>query len=241
MGQNSSLPDQLMHNKVVDKVHLEIVKHAKVFTEIGQLSYEEFQECVRDLNELSRKCIDSQGNQLVFAVKKGTDSSMLWKATVQIACVKVEALTRKIESYKLLNLKQFLTVFNTFKSHVETLIAIEDREERIRTASMIMHQVDTITDTRDSPSTEEATGGTDTRASECCICLDRKPEVLLPCAHTYCCPCIEQWNVNHKFCPICQEELKSTDDTWVLSEIPPSIEVSEQICNELMKLAKTSK
>ncbi|GAB0091403.1 RING finger protein 141 [Sergentomyia squamirostris] len=144
MGQNSSLPDQLMHNKVVDKVHLEIVKHAKVFTEIGQLSYEEFQECVRDLNELSRKCIDSQGNQLVFAVKKGTDSSMLWKATVQIACVKVEALTRKIESYKLLNLKQFLTVFNTFKSHVETLIAIEDREERIRTASMIMHQVDTI-------------------------------------------------------------------------------------------------
>lgn len=52
MGQNSSIPDQLMQNKVVNNVHLEIVKHAKVFTEIGQLSYDEFQECVRDLNEL---------------------------------------------------------------------------------------------------------------------------------------------------------------------------------------------
>ncbi|XP_059609473.1 RING finger protein 141-like [Phlebotomus argentipes] len=241
MGQNSSIPDQLMHNKVVDNVHLEIVKHTKVFTEIGQLTYDEFQECVRDLNELSRKCIDSQGNQLVFAVKRGTDNSVLWKATVQIACVKVEVLTRKIESYKLLNLKQFLTVFRTFRSHVETLIAVENREERNRTASMIMHEVDTITHTQSPTGSSSLDSGGPESASECCICLDRAPEVLLPCAHTYCCPCIEQWNVNNKFCPICQEELNSTDDTWVLSEIPPSQEVSEQICTELMKLAKENK
>uniref|UniRef100_A0A1B0DBE7 Uncharacterized protein n=1 Tax=Phlebotomus papatasi TaxID=29031 RepID=A0A1B0DBE7_PHLPP len=237
MGQNSSIPDQLMQNKVVNNVHLEIVKHAKVFTEIGQLSYDEFQECVRDLNELSRKCVDSQGNQLVFAVKRGSDSSLLWKATVRIACVKVAVESRSIESYKLLNLKDFLTVFRTFQSHVETLIAVEDREERNRTASMIMHEVETITQAESPPASTNAQES----ANECCICLDRKPEVLLPCAHTYCVPCIEQWNVNNKFCPICQEELTSTDDTWVLSEIPPSQEVSEQICNELMKLAKESK
>lgn len=29
--------------------------------------------------------------------------------------------------------------------------------------------------------------------SECSICLDRKPDIILPCAHTYCTPCIEQW------------------------------------------------
>ncbi|XP_055681097.1 RING finger protein 141-like [Lutzomyia longipalpis] len=240
MGQNTSIPDQLMHNKVVNNVHLEIVKHAKVLTEISQLSYDDFQECVRDLNELSRKCVDSQGNQLVFAVKRGTDSSVLWKATVQIACVKVEVQSRQIESYKLLNLKEFLTVFRTFQAHVETLITLEDREERMRTASMIMHEVETITHPEASSGGESANASS-TDVTECCICLDRKPEVLLPCAHTYCCPCIEQWNVNNKFCPICQEELSSTDDTWVLSEIPPSQEVSEQICTELMKLSKESK
>lgn len=29
--------------------------------------------------------------------------------------------------------------------------------------------------------------------TECCICLERKPEVLLPCAHSYCTQCIEEW------------------------------------------------
>jgi len=37
---------------------------------------------------------------MVFAVKKGTDSTLLWKATVRVACVKVDATTRDIESYR---------------------------------------------------------------------------------------------------------------------------------------------
>ena len=32
-----------------------------------------------------------------------------------------------------------------------------------------------------------------TSLEECVICLERRPEVLLPCAHAYCVPCIEQW------------------------------------------------
>ena len=35
---------------------------------------------------------------------------------------------------------------------------------------------------------------------ECCICLERKPDVILPCTHSYCLSCIEQWNVDHKTC-----------------------------------------
>ena len=32
-----------------------------------------------------------------------------------------------------------------------------------------------------------------TNMDECVICLERKPEVSLPCCHAYCLPCIEQW------------------------------------------------
>lgn len=41
---------------------------------------------------------------------------------------------------------------------------------------------------------EAASGVLDVdKLTECCICLDRKPEVMLPCAHSYCLVCFEQW------------------------------------------------
>lgn len=74
--------------------------------------------------------------------------------------------------------------------------------------------------------------------NECCICLDRKPEILLPCTHTYCCPCIEQWNVTKNTCPICQEKFDSTSESWVLTEIPDIQDVNEEIFSELQNLSK---
>jgi hypothetical protein len=54
--------------------------------------------------------MDNNGRQLVFAVKKGTDSTLLWKGTVRIACVKVDLVTKKIDTYRLLTLNEFLRV-----------------------------------------------------------------------------------------------------------------------------------
>ena len=72
---------------------------------------------------------------------------------------------------------------------------------------------------------------------ECCICLERKPDVILPCTHSYCFPCIEQWNVDHKTCPVCRETLDSTDDGWVISEGPDSLDIATAIQKSLMSLA----
>lgn len=72
---------------------------------------------------------------------------------------------------------------------------------------------------------------------ECCICLERRPDVILPCAHSYCLPCIEQWNVDHKTCPVCRETLDSTDDSWVISDGPDSVEIATEIQKSLMELA----
>jgi len=54
--------------------------------------------------------MDSNGKQLVFAVKKGTDSTLLWKGTVRIACVKLDPVTKKVDTYRFLNLSEFLRV-----------------------------------------------------------------------------------------------------------------------------------
>lgn len=44
--------------------------------------------------------------------------------------------------------------------------------------------------------------------------------------------------MNKKTCPICQEVLSSTDDSWVLSEMPDVQEINDKICTELMALSK---
>ena len=72
---------------------------------------------------------------------------------------------------------------------------------------------------------------------ECCICLERKPDVILPCAHSYCLPCIEQWNVDHKTCPVCRDIVTNTDDSWVISDVPDSLEIVTEIQKSLMELA----
>ncbi|CAD7089793.1 unnamed protein product [Hermetia illucens] len=245
MGQTQSITENLIPN-TLDTVQFEVIKHARVLSEIGQLSYEDFQKCLQELNELSRKCLDSGGKQLVFLVKKGTDTSVLWKATVKIACVKVDPVSRQIDSYKFLNLKQFLCVFKTFKAHLDNLVSSEEHRERHYSsgpqclgdisASVLMNQA---TDSS-SISSDGSSCSTPQEFTECSICLDRKTEVLLPCAHTFCVPCIEQWNVNNKTCPICCEELATTDDTWVMAEAPGANEISDKICDELMSLSKNN-
>lgn len=248
MGQNQSITDNVIPD-TVDTLQIQVVKHAKVFSEIGLLSYEDFKQCLEGLNALSRNCLDPSGKQLVFLIKNGTDTSLLWKATVKIACVKVNPVTREIDQYKLLNLKQFLCVFKTFQSHLQTLVSSEQQNERRGsgssesppetpiTASIIMDKVHTLMNSGQFSPTSSICSTPD-QFDECSICLDRKTEVILPCAHSFCAPCIEQWNVNNKTCPICNELLASTDDTWVLSEIPGIDEINHKICDELMNLSK---
>lgn len=181
----------------------------------------------------SRKCLDPGGKQLVFFVKKGTDTSVLWKATVKIACVKVDPITRKIDNYKFLNLKQFLSVFKTFQTNLHSLVSAEAQSGE--SASMMM--MISLPSNLSSP-TNSNCSSPDEPWNECSICMDRKMDVLLPCAHSFCTPCIEQWNESNKSCPICCEELKNTDESWVMTGKPGVDEISDNICKEFMSLGK---
>lgn len=144
---------------------------------------------------------------------------------MRIACVKVQLQPRSITQFRLLNLKQFLSVFRTFEMHLNALIRSEDNG--CNTTSMLMDTVRAIADGQ--PPIAESTD------DECIICMERKSDVLLSCAHSFCCPCIEQWKVQNSSCPVCQEAI---DDDWVLSETPNADEINEAICAELFKLSK---
>jgi len=242
MGQGQSGTE-----KVLTDIPDDLQRQATAFREMAILSYEEFLKEIKELNKISHSFVDTNGKRLVFAVKKGSDSSLLWKATVKIGCVKVDAETNKIESYRLLNLKQFLQVYkliiqqshmgldeqgnkggshsaDTLLDHIPTDPRVDVAANDPFTTSSILNKVDDL---------EEAANSLD----ECCICMERRPEVILPCAHSYCLPCIEQWNVSNKTCPVCREELDSTDESWVISEAPNSTEMAAEIQKYLIGLA----
>jgi len=114
-GLGSSLTSTL------DLFQGEVLRQTRSYKEIAGLSYEEFLDYIQDLNEISSHFLDANGKQLVFAVKKGTDSTALWKGTVRVACVKVEASTKAVDSYRLLTLKQFLSVFKSLQTQTAAI------------------------------------------------------------------------------------------------------------------------
>ena len=101
----------------------------------------------------------------------------------------------------------------------------------------------------------DPTSPTDTDLqSACVVCMERKPDVILPCAHCYCRPCIEQWytvfwyfaksgsstchrhagaEMKHgRRCPVCRSS-NDTDD-WVLITDKPQ---SAELTNYLLSMA----
>lgn len=220
----------------------EVLRQTRSLQQVSSISYEGFLSSITELNEISSHFLDTNGKQLVFAVKKGSDSSFLWKATVRIACVKLDAATKNIDSYRCLNLKQYLRVFNSLKTQtaaVTATIGEVDPKDQAATSSETTVETETAAlDVTDANELLKALTDADPNSlDECCICLERKPDVILPCTHSYCLPCIEQWNVDHKTCPVCRETLSSTDDGWVISEGPDSMDIATEIQKNLMELA----
>ncbi|XP_071548063.1 RING finger protein 141-like isoform X1 [Panulirus ornatus] len=282
MGQGNSNP--LREN--LESLHNQLMKHAGADYDIATtttLTYDQFLGYITQLNQICREYKDSEGRVLVFAVKKGTDSTIFWKATVRIACVKLDTATNKVQSYRLLNIRQFLQVFRriTYEctggslGSMDGIFGVDATDDTSEgrssgepvpptmAASMVLGSMQEVAEPSSSPmqgdglESTAASGTWGTNLEECTICLERRPDVILPCAHAYCLPCIEQWweysrpssqdctsssfvysmTVVDKTCPVCRESLKSTDDTWVLSEVPDNDQVNEEIRKTLIGLA----
>jgi len=263
MGQSTSLEISSGRERLsneFDFLHEQIRKHSMTLRQLTTLTYDELQSKINELNELSSRFVDCNGKQLVFEMKDGTEThSVLWKGLVRIRCMKTNPTTRFVERYRDLNLKQFLQVYNTMSQMQGTLDedgdsrstaagsskfmnfsqgASDDLKETsaegtpiaIRKKPVFNMSASLILDELESPSTSSP--------EECCICMESKPEVSLPCAHSYCLACIEQWNVNHKTCPICREKLETTDETWVLEDKPNTQDVNMEIRKSLFELTK---
>uniref|UniRef100_A0ABI7YH25 RING finger protein 141 n=1 Tax=Felis catus TaxID=9685 RepID=A0ABI7YH25_FELCA len=181
MGQQISDQTQLVLSKLPEKV----AKHVILVRESGSLTYEEFLGRVAELNDITAKMVSGQGKHLVFEVLPRSDSSALWKMVVRVICTKINKSTGIVEASRIMNLYQFIQLYKDITSQASGVLAMsstsEDPDENSSSvtscqASLWMGRVKQLTD-------EE----------ECCICMDGRADLILPCAHSFCQKCIDKW------------------------------------------------
>ncbi|KAF4043633.1 C3HC4 type (RING finger) zinc finger protein [Phytophthora infestans] len=69
------------------------------------------------------------------------------------------------------------------------------------------------------PEKTTSTGETDFDETECQICMDKKKQVALPCAHSFCLNCFQHWSTQSQTCPICRAKFNCSegDELWQLT------------------------
>ncbi|XP_068115679.1 RING finger protein 141 [Hyperolius riggenbachi] len=219
MGQQ--LTGQSAMNKLPEKV----VKHVTLVRESGFLTYEEFLGRVAELNDVTAKLASGQDKYLLFEVQPGSDSSALWKVVVRVLCTKINKSSGTVEISRIMNLYQFIQLYKDITSHSEGVFAqsaaaaAEEHVENLSSvsscqASILMGKVKQLTD-------EE----------ECCICMDGRADLILPCAHSFCQKCIDKWSDRNRNCPICRLQVTGANDSWVVSDAPTKEDVANYILN----------
>lgn len=199
-----------------------LVRRAAPLQEVTTIPYEEVFQHVEELNALCLKMRDEHGKHLFFFVDESfTVSPLLWRGTVRIMCHKVNG-KGETESQRALSLRQFLQARETLAQQQAWLAALPKAQlgNAALTSSRLLSQL----------ADADADGC-------CCICLERRPDTSLPCAHAYCSVCIGQWSPEHKTCPMCRQGLDSADDAWVMAEAPGPSELRQNVVTDLMSLA----
>ncbi|XP_006271125.1 RING finger protein 141 [Alligator mississippiensis] len=219
MGQHFSNQTQTVINKIPEKV----AKHAALVRESGFLTYEEFLGRVAELNDVTAKLASGQDKHLLFEVQPGSDSSALWKVAVRIVCTKINKTSGIVEASRIMNLYQFIQLYKDITSQAAGVLAQSSASggtaETFTSvsscqASLWMGRVKQLTD-------EE----------ECCICMDGRADLILPCAHSFCQKCIDKWSDRHRNCPICRLQVTGANDSWVVSDAPTEDDVASYILN----------
>ncbi|KAI0207484.1 UNC80 domain-containing protein [Lamellibrachia satsuma] len=207
-------------------------KHAEELRQIAHLSYTAFLSSITELNKLTQEFSDVNGKKLVFELKDGTTSTVFWKVTAKLQCNKVNCHTTNTESSRVLNLRQYVRLYNEIAQQASIVTQPMDTASAKSTdirASTIFAELDRDMG-KESTSDDE----------ECCICMEHKAVVILPCAHTYCEVCIDTWSTDHKTCPVCRAAVRNSCDNWVLTEKPDSSQMAVDMADYLLGLADRS-
>ncbi|GFN93789.1 RING finger protein 141 [Plakobranchus ocellatus] len=266
MGQNPSVSMATYAGEgELNQVQTRLQAQLTILKSLARVSHKEVLACIAELNSVTRTFTDRSGKQLRFMVRKGTDTTFLWKATIRIACVKVNTSANTVESSRLLTLRQFVVIYKEITEQVAALSRpirnLEGRDaqsqEQDPSEGTSACKVDELTasaffpkpankwknqDLGDGTVKETECQGLSDNLAECCVCMDRKACVMLSCCHEFCELCIDNWtrDESHSTCPLCRSKVEGNDDTWVLTDQQDQPDFEHEVSGYLLGLADRS-
>jgi len=231
-------------------------RNAELWRKLATLSYSDFIANVEHLNLVAEQHVDPLGKRLMFAIRPNSTDTIMWKATARINCYKVNCRSCSIETTRILTLNEFVALYHQIILHINSALVDPEPEEgasgttpstdsRSRNvdlgASVILAEIDAM-GAGASARSDSDPEAKDNSVIECCICMERKSSIILPCSHTYCEKCIDSWwaigREEQHSCPLCRQKMKDKGDQWVLmSERPPASEVEKEVSSCMLGLA----
>ncbi|CAF1932505.1 unnamed protein product [Rotaria magnacalcarata] len=192
------------------------------------LRHRNFVQLLNEFNTTLEMFTRDEPHYLRFTIVPHSDSNILWKALMRIACSKILRTDQSKSNEIILNLQQFLSVHESLCQQISTLQCSDtalynsspgDENSSFTTAKLSFNVPND---------------------NECCICMDRKPNLVLPCTHRFCDECFQQWSsqttaTSSHTCPLCRVDVNS-DSGFVLAETPKYDKVKKMLTESILSL-----
>jgi len=245
MGQAATHLNSMAPNWFKDSVHkvnveiqrdLSLVKKEILLAkDVALIDYESFRETISNLNTILKSCCNGSNEKVLFGIRIIDDADLgFWKTTVRIICFKVNLTNKTVCIKRFMNLHQFWRLrdelireinykriwdeqthgFEFVPENISQYDGTEgDQEEHLDipcslTVSSVLERVD------------QCSSNDDPVENDCSICMDRKCDISLPCAHSFCGKCIGQWSIENQTCPVCRDQINTEEEFWEFAEMP---------------------
>ncbi|UJR23462.1 hypothetical protein I4U23_026464 [Adineta vaga] len=209
---------------------LEFVPTILKIKEIIFLRHNEFNELLKEFNKTLEAFTRDEPHYLHFTIVPQSDSTILWKALIRITCSKILRADQSKSNEIILNLHQFLSVHRSLSQQILTLQ---------KCPSTLLYNSEPVKQHSSSFSTAKLSFNLP-NDNECCICLDRQSNLVLPCTHKFCDECFQQWSsqvsaTSSHTCPLCRVDITS-DSGFLLAEKPKYDNVKKMLTESILSL-----
>ncbi|CAF0940011.1 unnamed protein product [Rotaria sordida] len=233
---NNSNDDDAMNNRhqmeyEIASDNLEFIPTFLKIKQIILLRHSDFINLLNEFNDTLEKFTRDEPYYLRFTIVPHSDSNVFWKALIRIKCSKISRADQSRLNEIVLSLQQFLSVHQSLCQQIAILQ---------KCSSPTLYNSSPTDQNSSSFSTAKLSFSISNNDNECCICMDRKPNLVLPCTHKFCDECFHEWSsqtspTSSQTCPLCRVDVNS-DSGFVLAETPKYDNVKKMLTESILSL-----